>query len=320
MRNNSLHLSIALFALLGAGCDRDAAPPPGYQGVVELEERVVSFETAGRVDDVAVEEGDEVTAGQTLATLDDALAVLTREARAREVAVAVADLDLLEAGSRREDVSAAMADVRAAKAAEALADKALQRMKALVDARVSPQAELDRAEADAARASAQRQALEQRLAALSRGSRPEELDRARAQVDASRSSVALEDERLAKHRLVSIDAGRVIDVHVKTGELAAAGTAAVTLADTRHPQIDVFVPQGETDGIRVGSGAVVRVDAGGRTFSGRVEHVGTRTEFTPRFLFSERERPNLVIRVRVRVDDPDEQLHAGVPAFVEIGR
>jgi hypothetical protein len=62
----------------------------------------------------------------------------------------------------------------------------------------------------------------------------------------------------------------------------------------------------------------VRVDALGTTLPGHVEHVARKAEFTPRFLFSERERPNLVIRVRVRVDDPGERLHAGVPAFVTI--
>ena len=31
--------------------------------------------------------------------------------------------------------------------------------------------------------------------------------------------------------------------------------------------------------------------------------LGRQTEFTPRYLFSERERPNLVVRVRVRIDD-----------------
>ena len=34
-----------------------------------------------------------------------------------------------------------------------------------------------------------------------------------------------------------------------------------------------------------------------------------------RFLFSERERPNLVVRVRVRIEAPDGDLHAGLPAF-----
>ena len=49
-----------------------------------------------------------------------------------------------------------------------------------------------------------------------------------------------------------------------------------------------------------------------------MEHIASQTEFTPRFLFSPRERPNLVVRVRVRIEDPEERLHAGVPAFVTI--
>jgi hypothetical protein len=42
-------------------------------------------------------------------------------------------------------------------------------------------------------------------------------------------------------------------------------------------------------------------------------------EYIPRFLFSSRERPNLVARVRVRIDDPGGRLHAGAPAAVELG-
>ena len=52
--------------------------------------------------------------------------------------------------------------------------------------------------------------------------------------------------------------------------------------------------------------------------SGRVEHVFPRTEFTPRFLFSDDERPNLVLRVRVRIEDPRHLLHAGLPVFVQL--
>jgi HlyD family secretion protein len=88
------------------------------------------------------------------------------------------------------------------------------------------------------------------------------------------------------------------------------------VADTAHPYADVFVPQGGLDGLRMGTPATVAVDATAEPFRGRIEDVSRRTEFTPRYLFSERERPNLVVRVRVRVDDPGEKLHAGVPAFV----
>jgi hypothetical protein len=51
-----------------------------------------------------------------------------------------------------------------------------------------------------------------------------------------------------------------------------------------------------------------------------VESVSPDTEFTPKFLFSDRERPHLVVRVRVRVEDPQRRLHSGVPAFAQVER
>ena len=76
--------------------------------------------------------------------------------------------------------------------------------------------------------------------------------------------------------------------------------------------------QGPIAGIRVGTKADVRVDSQPETVPGAVEFVSRTTEFTPRYLFSEKERPSLVIRVRVRLDDAKGALHAGVPAFVTL--
>jgi len=55
-------------------------------------------------------------------------------------------------------------------------------------------------------------------------------------------------------------------------------------------------------------------------FAAVVESVSPDTEFTPKFLFSDRERPHLVVRVRVRVQDPERRLHSGVPAFAQVQR
>ena len=60
----------------------------------------------------------------------------------------------------------------------------------------------------------------------------------------------------------------------------------------------------------------VRIDSLREPVSGSVERIGYKTEITPRYLFSEKERSNLVVRVRVRVNDPGHTLRAGVPAFV----
>jgi HlyD family secretion protein len=114
--------------------------------------------------------------------------------------------------------------------------------------------------------------------------------------------------------------GVVIDVHVKPGEVVSPGASVVTVADPTHPFIDVFLPEGSLAGVRAGIKATLRVDSMAHSFEGTVEHVSERTEFTPRYLFSEKERPNLVVRVRVRIDDPKSELHAGVPAHVKLER
>jgi HlyD family secretion protein len=106
---------------------------------------------------------------------------------------------------------------------------------------------------------------------------------------------------------------------VKVGEMVAPGAPAVTLADLSHPYVDVFVPEARMPEVRMNQAVSVKVDGMNKSLPGKVEHVYTRTEFTPRYLFSATERPNLEVRVRVRIDDAEKALHAGVPAFVTPG-
>jgi HlyD family secretion protein len=300
------------------GCARPDPAADGFQGVVEYDERVISFEVPGRIASVPVHTGDIVKSGDVLAKLDDRLEKLQRDARTAEVTVAQADVTLLKAGARKEDVASLASQVNAAKATEDLLKRNVARARILVLHDAMPQSELDRLEADLARTTSERASLQHKLAAMMKGSRPEEIARAEARTAAMETAVTLEDERLEKYVVRSLGPGTVLDVHVEEGELANAGTPVATLADVTHPYVDVFVPQGSLGGVRLGARAEVRVDAGGPALAGKVEWISPRTEFTPHFLFSERERPNLVVRVRVRIADDAARLHAGVPAFVKV--
>src|SRR6266851_1067695 len=172
----------------------------------------------------------------------------------------------------------------------------------------------------AARARSERESLEQRLTAQKNGARASELRQAKARVDSARAALAAEEARLARSVLRAPAAGVVLDTTAESGEVLAAGTPAVILGETRRPYLDVFVAQQDLAGVRVGAAAAVRVDAARETFRGTVSDVARTTEFTPRYLFSPRERANLVVRVRIDVEDPREELHAGVPALARIER
>jgi HlyD family secretion protein len=315
VKNVSLVGAMVLAACTGGG---DGARE--LSGVVELHERQLGFDMQGRLAQLQVQRGQRVEAGQILAQLDDALERPVREARAQDAEAALAQLELLRSGTRQEEVLATEAQLRAARAAESTASEQLQRSRRLRQTGVVPPAQLDEAEAQAARARSERESLEQRLAAQKSGARASELRQAKARAESARAALAAEDARLSRYALRAPAAGVVLDTTAEPGEVLPAGAPAVILGETRRPYLDVFVAQQDLAGVRVGAAATVRVDAVRESFHGTISDVARTTEFTPRYLFSPRERPNLVVRVRIDVEDPSEQLHAGVPAFARIHR
>jgi len=321
IKNSATVLLLLVTVFIGiSGCQPKQRYPGAYEGIVEFDERVLGFEVGGRVLQVDVDRGDSVKANAVVASLDDSLELTARASRQAEANAAAAQVSLLKAGSRPEEIRSVAAQVRAARASEALLAKNAKREQGLLAKGVSTQSAVDEIEARLSEATAQRQSLEHRLQLLRHGARKQEIEGAEAKATAADKGVALENERIRRYKLRTLAAGTVLEVHAKKGEVVAPGAPVVTVADTHHPYADVFIPEGKLDGIHVGDKAVVHVDSLPGTLGGHVEDIARRTEFTPRFLFSERERPNLVVRVRVRIDDPQQRLHGGIPAFVDIAR
>jgi HlyD family secretion protein len=308
-----------LALVVAAGCQGGESHPGTYQGIVELDERALGFEVGGRLATIAVREGDVVAADQLVATLDDRLERTVREARAQEATAARAQAELTRAGARSEEIRAMAAEVEAARAGEQLAKTNLDREERLLAAGASTRAAVDQLSGRQRAASAERRAAEQKLRALREGARSQEVAGAEARAGAAAAGESLASQRVDLYHLHAPAAGVVLDVIGEPGEVVAPGAPVVVLGDTARPFADVFVRQADLAGIAVGQPAEVEVDGAERPLAGAVEHIARRTEFTPRFVFSESERPNLVVRVRVRIEDRAGRLHAGVPAFVAFG-
>jgi HlyD family secretion protein len=313
----------ALFAsvlglFLAACSNAEANAPEPLQGVLEYEDRVLGLEVGGRVAAVEVQRGDRLEADAILIRLDDTLERPLRDARAAELEIARAQLRLLEAGSRPEEVRGAVVELDAVKQQLVVAERQRVRQASLVQGGAAPLSVLDTLEGEISSLEGRKHVLEQQLRVLRHGARAEEIEAAEARVAAAAAALATVEARLTRYVLATPEAGDVVDIHIERGEIAAPGAAAVTIADLDHPYVDVFVPQSRMSQVRVGLEARAHVDGVARALNGRVEHVFPTSEFTPRFLFSESERPNIVLRVRVRLDDPDHVLHAGIPAFVEL--
>ncbi|HVU50450.1 MAG TPA: HlyD family efflux transporter periplasmic adaptor subunit [Polyangia bacterium] len=301
---------------LSAGCHRGDLADGRFQGMIEYDQRAVSFEGAGRVVELRVRRGQAVKAAEIIARQDDALDRDSHAVDVRAAAVAQADLDLVKAGSRREDIRAAEAQLASARVTEKEAETELGRQRLLLEKGARPRAGMESVEAQVAAARAARESQEERVRALRSGARVQEIGRAAAQVAQADQVLRVSDLRIQKRTLAAPIDGVVQDVYIESGEMAAAGAPVLSIADVRRPYADVFVPVPQAPSVRVGDQALLRVEGLAGEVTGVVELVYPEAEFTPRFVFSPRERPNLVIRVRVRLADPEGRLHAGLPAYV----
>lgn len=153
----------AVAGRLGLAAETGPAAPLQATGIVEADRLTVSAELGGRIVALYVAEGDSVAAGQLLVELDDSLLAARLAQADAAIAQAEAQLALLQAGARPEEIARAQALVAQAEAAAAAARQAWDDAQTL---RANRQP-LDLAiiEAETALAKAQRQSQAARLAA-----------------------------------------------------------------------------------------------------------------------------------------------------------
>lgn len=252
----------------------------------------------------------------------------------------------LRSGSRRQDVQRAWAEVREAKATMDNAQADLGRMELLFQRELNAAQQRDQARmAFAVAAEKYRGALE-RLDLAKEGPREEEIRRAEAEARRARAALALAQtgelevtlkrQQLATARanvareraalraaetqlgytvLASPQAGVVLRKHVEPGEMIAAGTPVVTIADLRRIWLKIYVPEPQLGRVELGQAAEVTTDSyPDKVYRGTVTFINSEAEFTLKNIQTQEERVKLVFAVKVAIDNPGQELKPGMPA------
>jgi HlyD family secretion protein len=325
-----LILPVLLFAI---ACDEEAPSDRlRVSGHVEATETRLAPEAGGRILTLTVKEGDRVTQGQTILTLDTRDTELAINRAKAERSAAEAQLRLVQAGSRVEDIrqaqsqiETARADVAAARVELDAAQQDLDRFETLLKNNSGSRKQRDDAAARRDVARDRLAAVESRVrtaeegaAKLRAGARPEEIDAARARVGTVTAQIAALEKGLHDATLTSPVAGMVTEKLVELGEVIPPRAPAIVLVDLDHAWADVFVPEPTVPQIRIGQPATVFTDAGGPGITGTIAYISPKAEFTPRNVQTAEERSKQVYRVRINVDNKDGVLKQGMPIEAEI--
>lgn len=240
-----------------------------FTGQIETRRRTqLGFERIGRISEVFVDRGDEVVAGQTVATLDcDSLLAQRRKLEA-ELRSAQALLREAQAGPRKETIAAAKASLTEQESQLQLASESLERRERMFAKNLISREEYQQAVASYNRWAAMVDGAQQRLDELLAGTRIERIETQAASVDAIAASLAQINVEIDKSRLTSPFDGKVVARELDEGSIVSPGRSFVTIVEHKMLEARIGVPQAFAREVKPGS--VMDLDCNGSKLAGTV--------------------------------------------------
>ncbi|MEM5536037.1 HlyD family efflux transporter periplasmic adaptor subunit [Neptuniibacter pectenicola] len=248
-------------------------------GRIEAVQVDIATKIAGRVESVVAQEGDLVTEGQVVATIDTAQ--LKAQLLRAEAVIASAE----------SQVAAAEASIAQAKAKLILAEQELSRARELVKKGHTSKEAYDTHVSDVAVAKANLKAAEATLISQQRN------------VDAARADAQGIQTQIDDATLVSPSLGRVLYRLSEPGEVLGSGGKVLTLVNLSDVYMETFLPSSQAHRVSIGAEARVKLDILDVAIPATVSFVSPESQFTPKEVETASEREKLMFRVKVRVPE-----------------
>jgi multidrug resistance efflux pump len=154
-------------------------------------------------------------------------------------------------------------------------------------------------------------------ALVAAGPRAEEIADARAQLAEALARLEQIRVQLAEGEVKAPAAATVEVLTIRPGDLLSPNQSIARLLEKDQLFVRVYIPEPQLGNVRAGQRAQVKVDTfPERAFNGVIEQINSQGEFTPRNVQSRSERNHQVFGVKVRLDNREGKLKAGMAAEV----
>ncbi|HZP88169.1 MAG TPA: HlyD family efflux transporter periplasmic adaptor subunit, partial [Burkholderiales bacterium] len=292
------------FGLVGRHHDKRLV----LSGNVDIRQVDLGFRVMGRIAAIPFEEGAHVPANAILARLDaapyEAAAATTRS----QVGMAGAQLLKARNGNRKQDIAEARARLTESQALLVRAKADLDRRTGLLKTGAVSQALYDATVEQYHSAEAQVAIAAQALSLQREGSRSEDIQVAVAQEGEAVAQNNKADLDLADTVLRAPNAGTILTRVREPGAIVQPGETVMTLTIDRPMRVRAYVDEPDLHRISPGMHVLVTTDGNPKTYHGTIGYISPTAEFTPKTVETVALRTDLVYRLRVIVDDPDDGL------------
>jgi HlyD family secretion protein len=287
---------------------KPSGPGVGFvsgNGRVEATDIDIATKLAGRVQNILVDEGDFVKAGQPLAQMQvDVLDAQRDEARAQsaQAVTAVASAEA-QVAARNSDTVSAQAFVGQRASELDAAQRRFARTQSLSAQGASTLQDLDddRARVQGAESAVTAAQAQVSAAQAATKAAQSEVVGASSGVTASKATITRIEADIIDSLLKSPRDGRVQYRVAQPGEVLAAGGKVLNLVDLHDVYLTFFLPETAVGKVPLGSEVRVILDAAPQfVIPAEVSFVATVAQFTPKTVETASERQKLMFRVKAQ--------------------
>ena len=310
-------LAILTLALLAGACGDK--PPAALQGYVEGEYVRVAAPFAGTLVTLDTSRGAQVKAGAPLFSLEAESEDAARREAEERLRKAAALLEDLRKGKRSTEIQSSRAQLEQAEVAANLSEREWRRQLDLVSKGFVSQSKADEARSQRDSDRKKVEQLQNDLATVQAGARPDEIRAAEAEAAAAKQALAQADWKLRQKTVAATVDGAVIDTLFAKGEFVPAGSPVISMLPPANVKVRFFVPETQLGSIRTGQKVSLACDGCGNAIDGTISFIAPQAEFTPPVIYSKDNRAKLVFLVEAKPAPQDAvKLHPGQPVDVKL--
>jgi membrane fusion protein (multidrug efflux system) len=284
----------------------------------------VSGKVSGRVEKVLVSEGDNVTAGQVIATLERQEFEAQVDQAKANLAMAQAKLAATVAGNRPQEIAQANAAVLQAKANMENAKKNSDRDEVLYQQGAISVQQKDSSKTSLDIAQAQYSSATEQYSLSLEGSRQEDITVAQALVQQAKAALKNAEIQLADTTIKAPVSGVVALKSVEDGEIVSFGQQLFSISNLSDVWVGANIEETYIGRIKVGQPVTFTVDAyPDKQFTGRVTEVGPAAGSQFALLPTENSSANFTkvtqrLPIKVKAEDSGYVLKPGMSAVIAI--
>lgn len=295
--------------------------PAGIQvsGTIEATEVNLTAKLPGTLEFLSVKAGDRVKKGQAVGVLTRSDLEAQKERDSLGVLKAEAQLSDLASGARSQEIEDARAMVNSAQASYDKANSDFSRTRELHRGGATSASELEKAETSLKIYKNQLESAKAKLSLLQSGSRRDQVEAARAELERSKAVLKASEILLEDTKITSPLDGTVVTRNYEPGEYIPAGAPVATVADLNDLWIRIYISTDDLPKISLGQQVSFSVSGIDEEYSGTIVEIASKGEYTPKTIQTKQERTNIVYAVKVKIDSHNGIFKPGMPADVVIG-